>query len=213
MALATTTLASAVLVSDTSIVVASATSLAPGRLLIVDQELMRVTAGYVNASTTVPVLRGQDGTAAKAHVITANVTHGLSSDWSGPGDGTFTSYQPAGRSRHIVSITATTATLTLAPAGTDLMVILNGTAAITLTVPVPTKEMDGNVLWIVSNGVAAHVPTFTGGLGGVGSGYTTLTAATGANICLLAIACDGAWNIPSAPAWTSTVTKVTAAIG
>lgn len=211
MALATTTLSSAVTVNDNSIVVASATSVAAGRFVIIDQELMKVGASYVSG-TTVPVLRGQDGTAVAAHVVTANVTHGLASDFPNPGAGTVAVYQAAGRSRLITSITATTATLTLAPAGTDHLVILNGTNAITLTIPVPTKEMDGNMLWVVSNGVAAHVPTFTGGLGGVGAGYTALTVAAGANLCILCIACDGAWNIPSGPAWTGTVTKVTAGI-
>jgi hypothetical protein len=65
--------------------------------------------------------------------------------------------------------------LTLPPAGSDLVVILNGTAAITLTVPVPTKDMDGTELTIVSNGAAAHVPTFTGGVGAAGSSYDAFT--------------------------------------
>ena len=58
----------------------------------------------------------------------------------------------------------------------EMRVVINATSAITLTIPVPTKDMDGTVLWIVSSTAAAHVPTFTGGLGGVGAGYTALTA-------------------------------------
>jgi hypothetical protein len=72
--------------------------------------------------------------------------------------------------------------------------------------------MDGTELWLVSTTVAAHVPTFTGGLGGVGSGYTALTVAAGAQLCIHAIAAGGTWNIPSAPGWTGTVTKVTGGI-
>lgn len=210
MAFATTTLSSAVTVNDNSIVVASATSMAAGRLVIIDGELMQVAQSY-SSGTTIPVLRGRDGTAVAAHVVTANVTHGLASDWGTPGAGSVTSYQPAGRSRLVTSVTATSS-LTLAPAGQDQLVILNGTSVITLTIPVPTKDKDGDLLWVVSNGVAAHVPTFTGGLGGVGAGYTALTVAAGANLCIVAIACDGAWNVPSAPAWTGTVTKVTGGI-
>jgi hypothetical protein len=210
MALATTTLASAVSVDDNSIVVASATDVAAGRLVLVDQELMRVTQGY-SSGTTVSVLRGQDGTKTSAHVITAAVTHGDAADFSAPGPQASVTYQVSGRSVIVASVTATS-TLTLPPAGTDMRVIINATSAITLTIPVPTKDMDGTTLWIVSSTVAAHVPTFTGGLGGVGSGYTALTAATGAQVCVQAIACNGAWNIPSAPAWTGTVTKVTGGI-
>jgi hypothetical protein len=31
-------------------------------------------------------------------------------------------------------------------------------------------------------------------------------------MCIQVIACGGFWNIPSAPAWTGTVTKVTGGI-
>jgi hypothetical protein len=89
-----------------------------------------------------------------------------------------------------------------------MRVILNGTSVITLTIPVPTQDLDGCLLMIVSNGVAAHVPTFTTGLNGVGAGYTAFTTAAGARCNMMAIACNGAWNVFSAPAWTGTVTKL-----
>lgn len=207
MALATTTLSSACAQTDTSIVLTSATSIASGRSLIIDSEEMVVAQGYVSG-TTVNVLRGRGGTAQVAHKVTANVTHGLASDFSTPSPSTTVTYPAAGRARVISSITAVTSTMTLPPAGCDAMVILNGTSAITLTVPVPTKDMDGTILYLVSNGVAAHVPTFTGGLGGVGTGYTAFTVATGAPLCIMCVAVNGAWNIQSAPAWTGTVTKL-----
>lgn len=210
MALATTTLSTAVTTSDKSIVVASAASMAAGRFILVDQEVMKVTQDYVSG-TTVTVLRGQDGTKTSAHVVTSAVTHGLASDFAVPSPQATTTYPVAGRPVVVTSVTATS-TLTLPAAGSDLRVIINATSAITLTVPVPTKDMDGTCLWIVSSTVAAHVPTFTGGLGGVGSGYTALTAAAGAQMCIQAIACNGTWNIPSAPGWTGTVTKVTGGI-
>jgi len=80
MALATTTLSVAVALTDTSIVVASATSVAAGRLVLVDQEMMKVMQSYVSG-TTVPVQRGIDGSATVAHKITANVTHGAATDF------------------------------------------------------------------------------------------------------------------------------------
>ena len=209
MALATTTLSSACAQGDVSIVVASATSVAAGRLIVIDQEEMQVAQSYVSG-TTVPVLRGRDGSAQVAHKVTAAVTHGLASDFASPAAQTVTTY-PTGRPVIVTSVTATS-TLTLPTAGSDMRVVINATSAITLTIPVPTKDMDGTVLWIVSSTAAAHVPTFTGGLGGVGAGYTALTAGAGAQMCIQAIACNGTWNIPSAPGWTGTVTKVTGGI-
>lgn len=210
MALATTTLSTAVAQGDKSIVIASATSMAAGRLILIDQELMRATQDYTSG-TTVNVLRGLDGTPQVAHKVTANVTHGAATDFANPNPQTTVTYPVGARPVIVTSVTATS-TLTLPTAGSDMRVIINATSAITLTIPVPTKDMDGTVLWIVSSTVAAHVPTFTGGLGGVGSGYTALTAASGAQMCIQAIACNGTWNVPSAPGWTGTVTKVTGGI-
>lgn len=210
MALATTTLASAVSATDNSIVVASATSFAPGRLAVVDQEVMQVAQSYVSG-TTIPVLRGRDGTATVAHKITANVTHGLASDWALTAPQQVTGYPVVGRPVLVQSYTAT-GTLTLPPAGCDLRVILNGTTIITLTVPVPTKELDGCILTIVSNGVAAHVPTFTGGFGGAGAGYTALTFNATKPCAFQAIACNGTWQAMTQPAWTGTVTNLVAGI-
>lgn len=209
MALATTTLSSAVAITDKQIVVASATSVAAGRLVRIDDEIMQVTKDYVSG-TTIPVLRGLDGTRQVAHVITANVTHGLATDFSAPGAQTQTTY-PTQRPVLITSVTATSS-LTLPPAGCDLRVILNGTSVITLTVPVPTKDMDGCMLVIVSNGAAAHVITYTGGLGAAGSNYDAITNNATGQGCWVAFAANGAWCIPQAPALTGTVTNITGGI-
>jgi hypothetical protein len=209
MALATTTLSAAVGVNDLSIVVASATSVAAGRVLICDQEVMKVTQSYVSG-TTVPVLRGQDGSVTAAHKATANVTHGLASDFANPAPQTAVTY-PTVRAKQVQSISAT-GTLTLPPAGTDLTVILNGTTIITLTIPVPTKDMDGTELVIVSNGAAAHVPTFTGGLSGAGGSYDAITFNATAPVALRAIACNGLWVTFAGPALTGTVTNITGGI-
>ncbi len=212
MAFTTTTLASACALGDKSIVVASATGFAVGSYVLVDQEIMQISKDYVAASTTVPVIRGQEGTAQVAHVVTANCTVGLGSDYDNPAPSTFSLTYGTQRPVIIQSITATSS-LVLPPAGCDLRVILNGTSVITLTIPVPTKDMDGTMLTVLSNGVAAHVLTVTGGFGGVSTGYTGLTGATGARgVNIVAFAVNGAWNVISAPAWTGTVTKVTAGI-
>jgi hypothetical protein len=209
MALATTTLSTAVAATDTTIVVASATSVAAGRVVLIDQETMQVATGYVSG-TTVPVLRGRDGTVTAAHKVTANVTHGLASDFSLPAAQTSVTY-PLIRSRQIISITATS-TLTLPPSGEDLMVILNGTSVITLTIPVPTKDMDGCELSIVANGVAAHLLTFTGGLSGAGSNYDVITINATAPAAFKVVACNGLWLVYCGPAMGGTVTNIIGSI-
>ncbi len=212
MSLATTTLSSAVATTDTVIVLASAASVAGGRYVIIDQEVMKVVSSY-STGTTVGVLRGQDGTPTAAHKITANVTHGLASDFALPGPQAGTTYPIADRCVQIQSLTATTSTLALPPAGTDLRLILNGTAAITLTVPVPTKDMDGNVLVIVSNGVAQHLLTFTGGLSGAGSNYDVVTINATAPAAFSFIACNGLWSAICGPAISGTTTAIAGVIG
>lgn len=211
MAIATTTISSAATATDTSVVVASATSMAAGRFIRVDDELMQVVQTYVSG-TTVPVLRGREGTAAKAHVASAQAIHGLATDFPIPAQQTMVSYPVAGRARQITSITATTATLTLPPAGTDMLVILNGTSVITLTVPVPTTDMQGTELTIVGNGVAAHILTFTGGLSGAGSGYTLLTVNTSAPAGFKFIACNAVWVFCGGVISSGTTTKIAAVI-
>lgn len=210
MALATTTLSSAVAVTDTSIVVASATSVAAGRLILIDQEMMQVTQGYTSG-TTVPVLRGRAGSKTSAHVVTANVVHGAASDFSDAAEGgPVVTYQTQ-KATILQSITATS-TLTLPKAGTNLTVVLNGTAAITLTVPVPTKDMDGNELNIVSNGAAAHLLTFTGGLSGAGGSYDIVTINATAPSAFKFIACNALWIAYCQPPMGGTVTNIIGSI-
>lgn len=209
MALATTTLAAAVAVGDSDVVVASATSVAAGRLILVDQEMMQVAQNYTTG-VTVPVLRGRDGTAVKAHVITTNVTHGDAADFSTPAAGAVALY--AGhRPVEIVSIT-TTGSLALPNPGSDMRVVINGTSVVGVTVPVPTKDMDGTTLTIVGNGVAAHTITFTGGLSGGGSGYDVLTTNATRQIAIQVVAANGLWVTLTTPAWTGTVTALVGGI-
>jgi hypothetical protein len=209
MAFATTTLTSAVAVADVTIVVASATSVSAGRLVLVDQEMMKVGQSYVSG-LTVPVLRGIDGSATAIHRVTANVTHGLASDFAVPAPQMAVTY-PTSRAVVIQSITATS-TLALPLAGTDVRVILNGTSVITLTIPVPTKDMDGCLLTIVGNGAAAHILTFTGGLSGAGASYDVVTVNATAPIAMQAMACNGLWMSFTAVPIAGTVTNITGTV-
>lgn len=205
MAFATTTLSSACTQTAKSIVVASATSMAAGRLILIDQEMMQVTQDYVSG-TTVNVLRGRDGTAQVAHAVTANVTHGLASDFAVPGaqsEVTYVTQRPV-----IVQSVSATGTLTLPTGGTDLRVILNGTSVIGLTIPVPTKDMDGTELSIIANGVAAHTLTFTGGLSGAGTSYDVITINATAPAAFKFVACNAVWLAYCGPAMGGTVTNI-----
>ncbi len=211
MALATTTLSTAVAVNDNSIVVASATSMAAGRLIRIDDEFMQVISSYVSG-TTVGVLRGQQGSAVVAHAITANVTHGLGSDFSVPPAGApMAVIDPAQRVRRTISLTAA-ATLSLPASGEDLMVILNGTSVIALTIPVPTKDLDGCELSIIGNGAAAHTLTFTGGLSGAGGSYDVITVNATAPIASKFVACNGLWVAYAQVPIAGTVTNITGTV-
>lgn len=210
MALAETTLASAAAATDTSIVVASATSIAADRLLQVGGEMMKVTKGYVTASTTVPVSRGQSGTAQQAHVTATRVIHGDAADWGAAGAGTVAQFAPGGRVRRVRNY-QTTASMDLPAPGEDMLVIMHG-SAFTLTVPVPTKDLDGCVVIFAGVASAAYVLEFTGGLNGAGAGYETITNAS-SSPAFMVIAVNETWRMLLAGGLTGTATNVVGSIG
>ena len=213
MALTRTTLSSAVGVDDREIVVASATGFAADRVVRVDQEFMVVQKNY-SSGTTIPVRRGQNGSLTVAHVASAGVVVGDPSntaDWDSPGVA-LVNNPFAGRPRKITSFTADDSTIVHPPAGYDHVVILNGTSVVTITVPVPTTDMDGDLLIICGTGTAAHEPTFTGGIGGEGSGYDVLTFNGSGPCASMFVACNGVWLALTQPAWTGTVTNLVAGI-
>src|SRR3990170_6699189 len=126
MALTRTTLSSAVGVDDTSIVVASATGFATGRLLRIDQEFLQVAQSYNGTATTIPVLRGREGSLTSAHVVTAGVVVGTQADdWDEPGTGVPVGNITAGRPRVIESITADLSTAVPPPARSGHRLIPN----------------------------------------------------------------------------------------
>ena len=211
MALAETTLSSAVTAGATSIVVASATSISAGRIIQIGGEMMKVTKAY-SSGTTVPVLRGQQGSAQAAHVASERVVHGDAADFGVPA-GTFSPYAPQGRTRRVVSYTGTTAaTCDLPKPGEDLVVVMNGSAINTLTVPVPTKDLDGCTITFVNSGGAAHIVTFTGGLGGASTSYDVVTWNATGTAAMQVIACNEVWCGIFAPPMGGTVTNIIGSI-
>jgi hypothetical protein len=206
MALAETTFSAAVNASAKEITVASAASISAGRLLQASSEIMQVAKNYTSG-TTVPVLRGQFGTVQQSHASGERIVHGDAADFST--GFSYSPYTPTGRSRRVVSYTGTAAqTCELPRPGEDLVVVMNGSAINTLTVPVPTKDLDGCTITLVNSAAAAHIITFTGGLGGAGSSYDVVTLNASGTCALQVIACNEVWCPIFAPAMGGTVTNL-----
>lgn len=209
MALATTTLSSACAASDTSIVVASATSVAAGRLVLIDDEFMQVTKGY-SSGTTVPVTRGLQGTVLRAHPATANVTHGEPSDFPDAPVQNAPVTLPYIRTTRVVSYSSAGA-ITLPRAGEDLRVILNGTTGSAMTLAAPTRDLDGCILTIVANGnTSSNTVTITAGVGGAGGSYDVITFNANGQAAVQLIACNADWC--ALGPWGGTLTNIVATV-
>lgn len=193
MALTTTTLSAAATASATSLTVASATGFTAGNLVLVDQELMRVSKAYSSGTTIILDGRGLNGTRAVAHVSSANCVTGLPSDFADPGLQQSIIYPAAGRVRTLISYSASGA-ITLPTPGQDVVAVLNGTSVLSMTLANPTKDMDGCILTVVANGAAAHTITYTAGLGNAGGSYDVLTANGTGTTSVQLIAINGFWT-------------------
>ncbi len=149
------------------------------------------------------------GTVAEAHVASQRVVHGDAADWTTPvGAVAPMSAQPA--VKRIVSYTGTTAaTCDLPKPGEDLVVVMNGSAINTLTVPVPTKDLDGATITFINSAAAAHILTFTGGLSGAGSSYDVVTLNASGQVAFKVMACNEVWVALMAVPMAGTVTNVT----
>jgi hypothetical protein len=210
MALARTTLSAAVTTADTAIVVASATGFSAGYYVRIDQEVMRVGGAYVSG-TSIPVIRGQDGTQVVAHAVTTGVTVGTGADWATPAAQTIVQYPMAGKHRSLTAYGAAGA-VTLPTAGADAVALINGTSALAMTLADPGKDLDGSILIIVGDGKAAHTVTYTAGLGNGGSGLDVMTFDTGAQCSVMFIAANSIWvPLPSPLSGTLTACDVAVA--
>lgn len=214
MALTATTLSGAITADQVSIRVASATGFGKGKLIRVDDEFMLQTADAdSNATTTIPVRRGENGTVAKAHPASAVVLVGSASNVNGPADfagsqvETALSYPLAGRQRRVSSYSAAGA-IALPSPGTDEVAIMNGTGTEAYTVAAPTKDMDGCKLLIAAGGAGAKTITFAGGLSGAGASYDVITLNATAVAALEVVAINGLWIAPFQPAMGGTVTNL-----
>jgi len=210
MALANTYLSAAITATDKTIAVNSATSMAAGRLIRVDDEMMKVSNDYVSASTTVPVIRGILTTKAGAHVASAVVTHGAASDFdSAPAQ----ALGPAVyvRVTRVVSYSASGA-IALPTQGEDLRVVLLGTDALAMTIADPGRDIEGAKLTILAAGAAAHTLTFASGLSGASTSYDVITENGNAIVGHDFYACGGYWICPANVPMAGTVTNITGTV-
>lgn len=209
MAIATTTNSSAIAATDQSIVVASATGFSAGMRVLVGDEVMIVRKNYVSG-TTIPVLRGREGSKRRAHGVTSNVTFGVASDFAIPVEQGFLNESGVvGRGRQVTEYGASGA-ITLPSPGNDMLAIINGTSALSMTLANPTKDMDGCVLTIVGNGKSNSTVTYTAGWGNAGGSYDVATFPAGGQVAIQSIACNAIWVLLSP--MTGTLTSAVPAL-
>ena len=101
---------------------------------------------------------------------------------------------PAAFTRDIVSYSAAGA-ITLPRIGGDMVAILNGTALLAMTLAQPSVAQDGSRLLILGNGKAAHTVTLpaASGLGNVGATADVITFAAAQAQGIEVVACGGFW--------------------
>lgn len=209
MAIATTTNSSAIAATDQSIVVASATGFAANMRVLVGGEVMMVRKTYVSG-TTIPVLRAQEGSKRQAHAVTSNVTFGVASDFAVPVEQGFINESAVvNRGRQVKEYGASGA-ITLPTAGNDMLAIINGTSALSMTLANPTKDMDGCMLYIVGNGKSTSTVTYTAGFGNAGGSYDVATFPAGGQVAIQAVACNAIWILLSP--MTGTLTSAVPAL-
>lgn len=210
MALVKTTASAAIAAGDNKITVASATGFVAGYIIKVDDEEMVVQSTY-SSGTSIPVLRGKNGSSQVAHPVTVNVVVGTAADWANPNATVIVAYALSGRRRKIISYSASGA-IDLPLAGEDVVAVLNGTSVLAMTVAVPGQDLDGSRLTVIANGAAAHTVTFTGGLGGAGTSYDVVTFNGTGPVAVEAMACNALWNAIVNVPMAGTVTAITATV-
>lgn len=206
MAIVQTSLSGACRVQDQAILVASLTGFVVGNKIRIDDEIMNVLSIPASAAIPVPVVRGQDGSAVTAHSVTANVAVGLPSDFRAgvPGDSTLSPYPPSRPDKRNFSYGGAGALTPVAG-----FHIINGTAALAMTLASPTGDQDGDVMIVASNGKAAHTVTYTTtGFGNVGATADVLTFKADQTQAVLFVACNGFWVLVGIVAGAATVAGV-----
>lgn len=202
MPLVRTTLAGGLAVSDTEVLLTSIAGLQVSSQINVDNEVMRVLSVPASATLTVPVTRGLRGTAVAAHPSGATAVFGLPSEFNSAPRAAYS------QRRDIISYSASGA-ITLPTPGRDMIAVLNGTTVRAMTLALPAKDNDGDVLIIVGGGKAAHTVTPAGGIGGGALVAGTFDVLAQCSIQFIAL--NEVW-VPMTSPWSGTLTAVDVAI-
>lgn len=192
MALVRTTLTAAVAGQESQITVAAATGISAGTTIQVDAEFMQVLSSYVSG-LILPVLRGRNGSATLPHANGAAVVAGNAADFADPPAQSAASVNlPANRVREMKSIGASGVIPNPKP-GTDLFVLLTGSAVLTMTIGNPGKDNDGDIIIVANNAPAAHTITYATGFGGTVANDVVTFPAAPASAAFMAIAVNERW--------------------
>lgn len=178
MALVKTSLAATAAAGATRVTLTSGTSVAVGRFLKVDAEIMLVQSAVDNSTTQWNVMRGIAGTAAVAHANLAPAIHGAPADFTVPVGAPVVSYDATGA---------------IAIPVVDTLILLTkaGVAAMTLAAPALDQT---NTVTVVAASAQAHTITYTAGFYGdtTSSDVATFTAKVGSSITFRAQ--QGVWG-------------------
>ena len=171
---------------------ASVTGLLKGYYIRVGGEVLQVLVDAVSASIPVKVARGVEGTFNQAWPISAKAIFGPGLDFPSnvPGLEEPTPFPPQ------MSLPTYSYSASGAITPSQGIHYLNGTSVLAMTVAAPTTLQDGQMMFIASNGVAAHTITFTGGLSGASTSYDVLTVNATAPVLIGPImAVNGLWQL------------------
>lgn len=194
----TTTLSAAVAKNDTTVLVAAITNLSAGCWLKIDNELFKVLSVPSAATTPVPVLRGQEGTAQVAHNASAQVLIGVgpsnlvAGDWGQAQPGAV-QLGAASIKPWITTNYAASGAITVPTPGSNGIAILDGTSALTMTLANPSSIQDGDLLAVVANGKAAHTVTISSGIGNGGASFDVGTFSASLAVGCILMAVGGFW--------------------
>lgn len=199
-----TTLSAAAAAKDNFVTLTSISGLQVGMPILVDSEEMRVASVPTSATLPVGVTRGVNGTAVSAHAVSAAAIFGSPSEFL---HNSLAKFQT--RRRDQASYSAAGA-IALPTPGNDSLAVITGTSALAMTLADPAIENDGDMLYIVGDGKAAHTVTYTAGLGNGGSAYDVMTFNAGGQNGIQLVAINGKWVLLSP--MTGTLTAAVPAV-
>ncbi len=196
MALTTpTTISAAMLATDLTVSVTSATGIVAGMLARIDDEYMIVDRSYVSG-TAIPVLRrGDQGSRVVAHNALAPFLAGLPSDYTELSTYSFIPV-PTWRD-NLVEYSVSGA---IAVPKRNTIVVLSKAGVAVMTLLAPAGDQNGMRLTITSNTAQAHTITTVNLLadGSSGSPHNTATFTTGyIGQGLVLVAYQGLWQVES----------------